>query len=457
MITSKDFFEAMYNHQYANPNGYVFITSMSGGKPDKITRVNLKGLWDKIDRQNGKNDMFFTPNSFSRNENTRTNDNILGLNAFFVDIDYGKLGLEENAVLKELEKSLLIEPSAIVRSGNGLHVYFFLKHLNLFMDTQKANNLKAVYNTITKNIAKSLEHIGGDSIATAPSNYLRIPNTYNCKSYPKIVEIIELNEDNIYDLSEVAEHYYSLYAVKNTKKSTKKAKKTVDYKGNLDFQKLKTDRVDDLITIINLRNGIVESRHLFLRLAIYLDLTRVNEVNSTFQNPKKESEIEAMVRYYNKKVVTGIKEEQAKYLKMTKWTNDALVKNLEIKADEQKQLKTIIGREERNARNKKRMQEVRKPAQIIKKTKKELDIYFVQKFCEIKDNNMLAKDLSITDRTVRTYKKNKLNIFETNKSIQKSAKSMDTTKAIDKIIAKDIEDMSQKELLKLIKYLAKIA
>lgn len=456
MITSKDFFEAMYNHQYANPNGYVFITSMSGGKPDKITRANLKGLSDKIDRQNGKNDMFFTPNSFSKNENTRTNDNILGLNAFFVDIDFGKLGLEENEVLKEMEKTLLIEPSAIVRSGNGLHIYFFLKHLNLFMDIQKANNLKAVYNTITKNIAKSLEHIGGDSIATAPSNYLRIPNTYNCKSYPKMVEIIELNEDNIYDLSEVAEHYYSMYAVKNTKKSTKKAKSKVK-KSNIDLQKLNNDRVDDLITIINTRNGIVESRHLFLRLAIYLNSYRVSEVNSAFMEPKKGSEIDSMVRYYNKKVVSGTQDEQAKYLKMTKWTNESLVKNLGITADEQKQLKTIIGKEESRLRDKLRKREVRKPEQLFNKTKKDLNSYFVQKFCGLDKNKEIADMLGVSLRSIYNLKSTEVNVFDLDNHIKTYVNDTKGNKSINKLVSRGLEDLNQKELLKVIKYMAKIA
>ncbi|EOS8064643.1 hypothetical protein DKK46_RS12215, partial [Enterococcus faecium] len=288
----------------------------------------------------------FTPNSFSKNGDKKENNNVLGLYAMFLDIDYQKKGIEEHEALKVLDNELKIEPSAIIRSGHGLHVYFFLKHINLFNKTEEMERLKAVYTKTNKNIAKSFEKIGGDSKATAPSNYLRLPNTFNCKEAPEFIEIIELNEENIYDISEIAEHYYpkNEVAKKVVKKSRKKT--TKNYGTKIDLKKLNNDRIDDLIKLIQLRNGEVESRHLFLRLCIYLNLSRAFEVNDYFKSQKTESEIRSMLNYYLKKVKEGSAEEQAKYLKMTKWTNEALIKNLNITELEQKQLKTIIGIEE---------------------------------------------------------------------------------------------------------------
>lgn len=458
MITTKELFEAMYNHEYANLNGYVYVTNIENNIVKSMTKIATKSVVNRIENYSFKNDIFFTPNSFSKNEDNRENSNVLGLYAMFLDIDCQKKGIEEHEALKVLDNELKIEPSAIIRSGHGLHIYFFLKHINLFNKTEEMERLKAVYTKTNKNIAKTFEKIGGDSKATAPSNYLRVPNTYNCKKAPEFIEIIELNEENIYDISEIAEHYYPKNEA--TKKVVKKSRKktTKNYGTKIDLKKLNNDRIDDLIKLIQLRNGEVESRHLFLRLCIYLNLNRAFEVNDYFKSKKTESEIKSMLNYYLKKVKEGNAEEQAKYLKMTKWTNEALIKNLNITALEQKELKTIIGIEESRLRDKLRKREVRKLPKLTLKVKKDLSILYVNRFKNILKNEEIAKDLNITDRTVRTLKSKNVNIFETNQDLKYVlVNSKKQSKIINKIAHKNIEDMTKVELKKVINFLDKVA
>ena len=458
MITTKEFFEAMYNHEYANPNGYIYVTKIQNSTVKSMTKIATKSVVDRINNFEYENDMFFTPNSFSKYGDKKENNNVLGLYAMFLDIDYQKIGLKEYEALKVIDNELKIEPSAIIRSGHGLHVYFFLKHINLFNKTEEMERLKAVYTKTNKNIAKIFEKIGGDSKATAPSNYLRLPNTFNCKKSPEFIEIIELNEDNIYDISEIAKHYYPKNEV--TKKTVKESRKKTNknYGTKIDLKKLNNDRIDDLIKLIQLRNGEVESRHLFLRLCIYLNLNRVYEVNDYFKSKKTDSEIKSMLNYYIKKVKEGSAEEQAKYLKMTKWTNEALIKNLNITASEQKELKTIISIAERNQRNKLRMQKVRELPKLALKVKKDLSILYVNRFKNILKNEELAKDLNITDRTVRTLKSKNINIFETNQDLKYVlVNSKKQSKIINKIANKNIEDMTKTELKKVINFLDKVA
>ena len=224
------------------------------------------------------------------------------------------------------------------------------------------------------------------------------------------------------------------------------------------MKKLNNDRIDDLIKLIQLRNGEVESRHLFLRLCIYLNLNRAFEVNSYFKSQKTESEIRSMLNYYLKKVKEGSAEEQAKYLKMTKWTNEALIKNLNITALEQKQLKTIIGIEESRLRDKLRKREVRKLPKLSLKVKKDLSNLYVNRFKNILKNEELAKDLNITDRTVRTLKSKTINIFETNQDLKYVlVNSKKQSNVINKIAHKNIEDMTKVELRKVINFLDKVA
>ena len=285
-----------------------------------------------------------------------------------------------------------------------------------------------------------------------------LSNTFNCKETPEFIEIIELNEENIYDISEIAEHYYpkNEVAKKVVKKSRKKT--TKNYGTKIDLKKLNNDRIDDLIKLIQLRNGEVESRHLFLRLCIYLNLNRAFEVNDYFKSKKTESEIKSMLNYYLKKVKEGNAEEQAKYLKMTKWTNEALIKNLNITALEQKQLKTIISVEERNKRNKLRMQKVRKLPKLALKVKKDLSILYVNKFKNILKNEELISDLNIAKRTIQCYKNKNINIFETNQDLKYVlVNSKKQSKIINKIAHKNIEDMTKVELKKVINFLDKVA
>lgn len=459
MITTKEFFEAMYNHKYANLNGYVYVTNIVNNIVKSMTKIATKSVVGRIENYSFKNDMFFTINSFSKNGDNRENSNVLGLYAMFLDIDCQKKGISEHEALKVLDNELKIEPSAIIRSGHGLHVYFFLKHINLFNKTEEMERLKAVYTKTNKNIAKSFEKIGGDSKATAPSNYLRLPNTFNCKETPEFIEIIELNEENIYDISEIAEHYYPKNEV--AKKVVKKVRKKTTKKNTgtkIDLKKLNNDRIDDLIKLIQLRNGEVESRHLFLRLCIYLNASRAFEVNDYFKSQKTESEIRSMLNYYLKKVKEGSAEEQAKYLKMTKWTNEALIKNLNITTLEQKQLKTIIGIEESRLRDKLRKREVRKLPKLALKVKKDLSNLYVNRFKNILKNEELAKDLNITDRTVRTLKSKNINIFETNQDLKYVlVNSKKQSKVINKIAHKNIEDMTKIELRKVINFIDKVA
>ncbi|EME8072388.1 hypothetical protein NXO51_002528, partial [Enterococcus faecium] len=70
----------------------------------------------------------------------------------------------------------------------------------------------------------------------------------------------------------------------------------------------------------------------------------------------------------------------------------------------------------------------------------------------------LAKDLNITDRTVRNLKSKTINIFETNQDLKYVlVNSKKQSKVINKITHKNIEDMTKVELKKVINFLDKVA
>lgn len=467
---TSDFLKAMYQHQESNASGVIFLGTLRESKKDGKTTeyMDLKPFpvhqVDNIDSFTGDYvvNRFFTPNSFSIKENIKkTNDNILGLYSLFLDLDYLKMGLKKEYVLKELADRLAFSPSAVVDSGNGLHVYFFIKHINLFSKSIKANNLLKAYKSTMRGLSEAFQDLGADTNAISVSNFLRLPNTLNVKPSNsgyggiKEVTILELNPENIYTFEEISKVYNSKYLSEKANKPEKTVKK--QHKGfvkKLSDLSLGSDRADDLIKLVKMRKGKVESRHLFLRLCIYFDTSKVQKLNNTFESPKSKKEVDAMVDYHYNKVDFLGETEKKEYLKMTKWRNDSLIRNLNITDKEQKKLKTIISKEEARQRRNKRRAPIKDNNQIIKG----LSIRYVHLASKTQSKNEIMKNLKISESTVIRYKKAQVDLITLNKQLKKLFKNKQGNKVIKALVNQNnIIDMDIKQLKTVINFLGKTA
>lgn len=467
---TSDFLKAMYQHQESNASGVIFLGTLRESKKDGKTTeyMDLKPFpvhqVDNIDSFTGDYvvNRFFTPNSFSIKENIKkTNDNILGLYSLFLDLDYLKMGLKKEYVLKELADRLAFSPSAVVDSGNGLHVYFFIKHINLFSKSIKANNLLKAYKSTMRGLSEAFQDLGADTNAISVSNFLRLPNTLNVKDSNKgyggikEVKILELNPENIYTFEEISKVYNSKYLTEKANKPEKTVKK--QHKGfvkKLSDLSLGSDRADDLIKLVKMRKGKVESRHLFLRLCIYFDTSKVQKLNNTFESPKSKKEVDAMVDYHYNKVDFLGETEKKEYLKMTKWRNDSLIRNLNITDKEQKKLKTIISKEEARQRRNKRRAPIKDNNQIIKG----LSIRYVHLASKTQSKNEIMKNLKISESTVIRYKKAQVDLITLNKQLKKLFKNKQGNKVIKALVNQNnIVDMDIKQLKTVINFLGKTA
>jgi primase-like protein/DNA primase RepB-like protein len=100
-------------------------------------------------------------------------DNCYHLRALFVDIDFK--ATPEAEARRQLAHAPL-PPSAIVHSGGGLHVYWFLREAILLPDEAAAAR------GLLRRLASGL---GGDPRAAEPARILRVPGTVNYKpDYP---------------------------------------------------------------------------------------------------------------------------------------------------------------------------------------------------------------------------------------------------------------------------------
>jgi putative DNA primase/helicase len=120
---------------------------------------------------------------------TRTHENARGLrdcgnlHALFCDFDF-KDG-QESRVAESL-KGFPFPPSAVVESGNGLHVYWFLdKPIDLQKDAAQA---KAILQTLATKL-------GADMASAEPARILRLPDTLNYKYDPPECVALEFIDD----------------------------------------------------------------------------------------------------------------------------------------------------------------------------------------------------------------------------------------------------------------------
>jgi hypothetical protein len=121
---------------------------------------------------------------------TGTKNELIAIPAIWADVDYKDTTKEK---LQSLIKEFPFKPSAVVRSGGGNHIYFFLREpadRTQLDDVENINRRLAAY-------------FGGDLQAVDASRILRLPGTRNHKYDPaRRVEISYFNPDLRYDFSD---------------------------------------------------------------------------------------------------------------------------------------------------------------------------------------------------------------------------------------------------------------
>ena len=114
----------------------------------------------------------------------RNFENLYNLNALFCDIDCVNHDISIKQAFKELislwNDGIIPEPSLVVNSGRGLHVYWHLQ--NCFASTKKEISFMPTYQALLDRFSQKLAFLGADFKSAEPSRVLGIPSTYNLKS-----------------------------------------------------------------------------------------------------------------------------------------------------------------------------------------------------------------------------------------------------------------------------------
>ena len=219
------FFKLFFEKPLEKGYGQIDISTFpKGGFPDKNFYGDiLEAVKASLEICNMRENVYFGVNP--RVGEAARKENIHYVSAFYVDIDCGQIGHKQKSDYETTEKALEVvkkfehQPTTIVHTGGGLHLYWVLK------EPKKVDDVG--YQAI-ENINKYLvSKLGGDNAATDISRVLRVPCTFNVKveDNPREAEILKMDGPK-YDY-ETFEKYSTFKSEKGEKKSKLASQKTI--------------------------------------------------------------------------------------------------------------------------------------------------------------------------------------------------------------------------------------
>ena len=398
-------------------DGYIQIIRLNN-KDIKIYNTSNSELREIVEEVKGNKDVYIAPNTMYKKQ--RRVNNIRQFRALFQDLDLQNLNYSKEEVIYSIyilsyEKKIP-KPSMIVDSGRGLHIYWKIKNAPF--------GALHTWQELEDYLYYQLKHLGADRRATDGARVLRLPNTLNSKNNA-LCKVIEINDDIEYSMYELREELLQYRPKQLQFQETKTKPKQSKVISNKFFNSysLHMARIEDLETICELRGYNLKGyRNMILHCYAYWKgiYTRdieeleqeVIELNNSFIEPIKETELKAILRCIpkaidkfigyeqgirsgeDKRVTKGMRDKEGYW-----YRNDTLIDRLDITRTEQRHLKTIIGTEEKYSRNNERRKTVRRNEKGLTKKQQEL-VDLKEKVIELKEQGVslrnIAKELDIS-------------------------------------------------------------
>jgi hypothetical protein len=143
-------------------------------------------------------------------------DDVLGIPGLWIEVDikhfvHTKVNLPESIeeALALVLEALPLQPSLIILSGYGIHIYWLFRELWIFEDADDRQEAYHLLHRLQATIQAVAKLHGWEVDSTFDlARVLRIPGTYNrnVSDDPKLVEIIEAHPDRRYNPSDFHEH-----------------------------------------------------------------------------------------------------------------------------------------------------------------------------------------------------------------------------------------------------------
>lgn len=339
------------NTLHKNSEGFITVAKMK----KHWQQYYFEGINDLSINLNDK-DVYISQNTF--NNRSRRLTHLKELKALYIDIDCYKVNLSKEAVKYFMENDLYGQipvPNMLIDSGRGLYYIIFLENT-------KVEDLPK-WQLVERYLYEKLKNLGADNKALDATRVLRVVGSTNSKNN-ELVKVID-TYDYQYTLDEIIENYIPEV---NEDRKEKQKPKGVRKKGRkkkfvslFNLYNLYYTRFKDIKKLVEIRNyemtGYREITLFLIRyfLNVYhgdddLVMEEVIEINNSFTEPLEINEVFNATR----SGVIGATESVYKY------SNDKLIKLLDITPSEQKEMATIIGKSEKYYRNNKNRRDNRR-------------------------------------------------------------------------------------------------
>ena len=394
-------------------------------------------------------DVYGSVNEFSMAK--RSEATIVKLNKLMCDLDCHEGGFNEWVTLEVLRAdffgSQVPYPSEVVNSGRGLHLYWYLE--------DEGRESLAKWKTVQQIILNSLAPISEQTSCNVdfkcidPARVLRVEGTWNTKSKSPCHLIEKTNLT--YTLDDILECFYGVNLddlkpfnsnpnkdTGNDKKTLTGAKNALNERG--EWKDLKVKRTNGIVSVFNayslltcratdfrklleLRGGDMEGmRDEFLTMYAWTVISKKDDLeklerelqglNSLFKAPLKDKEVSYKAKYiferFNKEVIKGADTSQFTEFDRYWYKNTTIIKRLEITPKEQKEMLTIISKEEKDQRRNKYKRDCRRNENgLTKKQQEKADLLaLIEPLLEQGlSYRAIAKELNVTlGKVQRTLK-----------------------------------------------------
>lgn len=337
-------------------------------------------LTEALRKFQNQNDIYININP-SKNFKSRGSDNVHQLKFLYQDLDIVKY-IENNnlnttldimceKVYSLFDNGILPRPTMIINSGRGLHLYW---NIGDYTPTPTIINY---WRDLQEQLYNALKEFGSDrAVSNDYSRVLRVPMTINSRNN-KTCRIVEYNQNAVYTLDEIRTYFENelnkrLDLKKKLIEKRRARRQSIKQKENNvininPFLTVNRNRYDDLIKLINLRDGAVgncRSRLILLTTYYY----RVNNpsltdeevlenaitINELFTDRLPFGELRGYVKgalkYNDKRLMLNEEDKKGIQVDPSKTRgfnprNKLIIEWLGITTEEERQLKTIHSEE----------------------------------------------------------------------------------------------------------------
>ncbi|GAB2318457.1 hypothetical protein IRB23SM22_07150 [Alkalibacterium sp. s-m-22] len=352
----------------------------------KHFKVNNLGDYVKYFNQN-EEDLHVILNSFifKKEDRRRSGENVHMINAFLVDVDFYNKGLTQKEALNQIEhtirKNKLPNPTFKINSGGGIYLIWKVSAV-----ANNSRKISYLFKLIQKEMIGLFKEVGSDAQASDIARMLKLPGSINSK-YESKPEVAFIDEPSYERLD-----FFTFRELLIQKKTTENKEKTVnseDAKKKLREKGLKSGknpetllmaRREDFLAVDKMKSTNEGYRNYMLfYLGLSLASTKrsdseilkeLHSFNQSLKMPLDDSEVERL----------DFRKESS-YGEKWKFTNAEIIEKLEISADMQQQLDTLIGKEEKKKRRveQNRKYHDKKEEVVEKRNKKEERNILIQK------------------------------------------------------------------------------